>query len=108
MIQKLYNTHEGKSSHFSKPRTSRSAFCVHHYANVVEYESEGFVEKNTDSLVNEHLKLLKASKVMEGMEWEEGTRVGGLGKRLDMEDVMMACHQWYACVEGMSVVVMWW
>ena len=63
LIQKLYHTHEGHSSHFSKPRTSTSAFIVLHYAGGVEYEGEGFVEKNVDSVVEEHLTMLRSSKV---------------------------------------------
>ena len=55
----------GESSHFSKPRLSRTAFCVCHYACLVQYEREGFVDKNTDSLSLEHLNLLKSSKVWE-------------------------------------------
>ena len=54
-------TREG--SHFSKPRLSTSAFCVHHYACLVQYEGNGFVDKNTDRLSPEHLLLLQSSKV---------------------------------------------
>lgn len=67
LIQKLYHTHEGRNGHFSKPRTSISAFQVHHYAGVVEYESEGFVGKNDDSVIEEHISLLRSSKV--SAEW---------------------------------------
>lgn len=51
-------------SHFSKPRTSRTSFCVRHYASVVVYETEGFTAKNTDLLSREHLKLLQSSQVI--------------------------------------------
>lgn len=62
--QKLYDQIlKVGQSHFSKPRTSRSAFCVSHYANTVTYESEGFTAKNVDSLSLEHIQLLKTSKV---------------------------------------------
>ena len=50
-------------SHFSKPRTSRTSFCIQHYADTVIYESESFTSKNVDSLSPEHLHLLKTSKV---------------------------------------------
>ena len=63
LMQKLYHTHEGKNGHFSKPRTSTSAFQVHHYAGTVEYEGEGFVGKNNDCVIEEHISLLKSSKV---------------------------------------------
>ena len=63
LILKLYNRHEKKSSHFDKPRTSTSSFIVKHFADRVIYESVGFVEKNMDSVIPEHLSLLKASEV---------------------------------------------
>ena len=67
-IQKLYQGYEGKgSAHFSKPRTSTSAFAIHHYAGSVEYEGCGFVEKNVDSVIEEHITLLRASKVGAGL-----------------------------------------
>ena len=69
-VQKLYKHHckrggggGGGGGHFSKPRLSTTAFCIHHYACVVEYEGEGFVEKNMDSLSPEHLSLLQSSEV---------------------------------------------
>lgn len=62
-VQKLYNSHKGRSSHFSKPRTSTTAFEVSHYAGRVNYESAGFVEKNMDGLIPDHMMLLKASEV---------------------------------------------
>ena len=63
LIQKLYNKHEKKSSHFDKPRTSTSSFIIIHFADRVTYEAAGFVEKNMDSVIPEHLQLLKASEV---------------------------------------------
>lgn len=61
-IQKLYK-HHMKKEHFSKPRLSQTAFIVHHFADDVEYEMKGFVEKNRDSVNQEHLAILKASEV---------------------------------------------
>ncbi|XP_041459898.1 unconventional myosin-Va-like isoform X4 [Lytechinus variegatus] len=58
---KLYNKLTSHS-HFSKPRTSRTAFLVHHFADKVEYESEGFVQKNRDQVNDEHLNILMASQ----------------------------------------------
>ncbi|XP_071497949.1 unconventional myosin-Va-like, partial [Diadema antillarum] len=58
---KLYNKLTAHS-HFSKPRTSRTAFIVHHFADKVEYESDGFVEKNRDQVNDEHLNILMASQ----------------------------------------------
>ena len=61
-IQKLYKQHL-KKQHFSKPRLSQTAFIVHHFADDVEYEANGFVEKNRDTVNQEHLAILKASEV---------------------------------------------
>ncbi|XP_022802810.1 unconventional myosin-Va-like isoform X2 [Stylophora pistillata] len=60
-IQKLYK-HHMKKEHFSKPRLSQTAFIVHHFADDVQYEIRGFVEKNRDSVNQEHLAILKASE----------------------------------------------
>ena len=61
-VQKLYKQH-GKKGHFSKPRLSQTAFIIHHFADDVEYEITGFVEKNRDVVNQEHLAILKASEV---------------------------------------------
>ena len=63
LIQKLYSSHQNKSSHFVKPRLSTTAFSIHHYAGLVEYESEGVVEKNVDSVIEEHITVLRKSRV---------------------------------------------
>lgn len=47
---------------FSKPRFSQSAFTLHHYATDVTYESEGFIDKNKDSVPDEMLGVLQASE----------------------------------------------
>lgn len=59
--RKLYSKHSEKK-HFSKPRTSNTSFIIHHFADKVEYQSEGFVEKNRDNVNDEHLKILRASQ----------------------------------------------
>lgn len=47
--------------HFVKPRLSNCSFIVRHYAECVEYQSLGFLEKNKDTLYEEHLAMLRAS-----------------------------------------------
>ncbi|PWN25731.1 myosin V [Jaminaea rosea] len=63
-LQKLYTQMERKPEYknsFKKPRFGQSAFTVCHYALDVEYEVEGFLEKNRDAVPDEHLTLLGAT-----------------------------------------------
>ena len=60
---KLYEKHLKTSKHFAKPRTSNSAFIVHHFADKVEYDVNGFLEKNRDTMFEEQVNILKASEV---------------------------------------------
>ncbi|KAM6231952.1 unconventional myosin-Vb-like [Spheniscus humboldti] len=59
--QKLYQTHLS-SSHFQKPKRPTNAFVVCHFAGKVEYQCDGFVEKNRDAVPEELVGLLRASK----------------------------------------------
>lgn len=59
---KLYDKHV-KSKFFEKPRMSQTSFLVVHFADRVEYQMEGFVEKNRDTVSEEHVNILKASQV---------------------------------------------
>ncbi|KAI7868484.1 P-loop containing nucleoside triphosphate hydrolase protein [Spinellus fusiger] len=57
---KLYSTFNGPyQDYFKKPRFSNNAFTVVHYAHDVQYEAEGFLEKNKDTVPEEHLTLLQ-------------------------------------------------
>uniref|UniRef100_A0A8B9GMM7 Unconventional myosin-Va n=1 Tax=Amazona collaria TaxID=241587 RepID=A0A8B9GMM7_9PSIT len=60
--QKLYNTHLNKCALFEKPRMSNKAFIIKHFADKVEYQCEGFLEKNKDTVYEEQFKVLKSSK----------------------------------------------
>uniref|UniRef100_A0A8C2YFB0 Myosin VA n=1 Tax=Coturnix japonica TaxID=93934 RepID=A0A8C2YFB0_COTJA len=60
--QKLYNTHLNKCTLFEKPRLSNKAFIIKHFADKVEYQCEGFLEKNKDTVYEEQIKVLKSSK----------------------------------------------
>ncbi|KAH0619947.1 hypothetical protein JD844_014401, partial [Phrynosoma platyrhinos] len=60
--QKLYNTHLNKTALFEKPRLSNKAFIIQHFADKVEYQCEGFLEKNKDTVYEEQIKVLKSSK----------------------------------------------
>ncbi|XP_034032086.1 unconventional myosin-Va-like isoform X2 [Thalassophryne amazonica] len=60
--QKLYNTHLKQNGHFDKPRMSVRAFIILHFADKVEYQCEGFLEKNKDTVNEEQINVLKKSK----------------------------------------------
>ncbi|XP_046723179.1 unconventional myosin-Vb isoform X3 [Silurus meridionalis] len=60
-VQKLYGRHTA-SEHFEKPRMSNTSFIVVHFADKVEYQCEGFLEKNRDTVYEEQINILKASK----------------------------------------------
>ncbi|GIY87606.1 unconventional myosin-Va [Caerostris darwini] len=51
-----------KWKHFEKPRLSNTAFILHHFADKVKYEVSGFLQKNRDTVMEEHLQILKASQ----------------------------------------------
>ncbi|XP_007942045.2 unconventional myosin-Vb [Orycteropus afer afer] len=59
--QKLYDRHSSRQ-HFQKPRMSNTSFIVAHFADKVEYHSDGFLEKNRDTVYEEQINILKASK----------------------------------------------
>lgn len=46
---------------FKKPRFNQNAFTVAHYALDVTYDVDGFIEKNRDTVPDEHLALLQES-----------------------------------------------
>ncbi|CAI4238101.1 AIF_collapsed_G0000500.mRNA.1.CDS.1 [Saccharomyces cerevisiae] len=60
---KLYSAFNKPPSNevFSKPRFGQTKFIVSHYAVDVEYEVEGFIEKNRDSVSLGHLDVFKAT-----------------------------------------------
>ncbi|XP_024154418.1 unconventional myosin-Vb [Oryzias melastigma] len=59
--QKLYKQHSS-SAHFQKPRMSNVSFIVIHFADKVEYQCDGFLEKNRDTVYEEQINILKASQ----------------------------------------------
>ncbi|KAF7646768.1 hypothetical protein LDENG_00182810 [Lucifuga dentata] len=60
-VQKLYNLLK-TNPQFEKPRLSNRAFIIHHFADKVEYQCEGFLEKNKDTVDEEQINVLKTSK----------------------------------------------
>ena len=47
---------------YKKPRFGNSTFTIAHYALDVTYEVEGFLEKNRDTVPDEHMSLLASTK----------------------------------------------
>ncbi|KAH9909819.1 putative myosin MYO2 [Xylariomycetidae sp. FL2044] len=61
-VTKLHhNFAADKNKFYKKPRFGKSSFTVCHYAIDVTYESDGFIEKNRDTVPDEHMEVLKAS-----------------------------------------------
>lgn len=61
-VTKLHHNFAGdKQKFYKKPRFGKSAFTVCHYAMDVTYESDGFIEKNRDTVPDEHLEVLRVS-----------------------------------------------
>ncbi|XP_038217594.1 unconventional myosin-Va [Zerene cesonia] len=50
-----------KYPHFLKPRFGNAAFIIKHFADNVEYQCGGFLEKNRDTVLEEQLECIKAS-----------------------------------------------
>ena len=61
-VTKLHhNFAADKQKFYKKPRFGKSAFTVCHYALDVTYESEGFIEKNRDTVPDEQMEVLRSS-----------------------------------------------
>ncbi|KAF2768695.1 hypothetical protein EJ03DRAFT_113460 [Teratosphaeria nubilosa] len=61
-VNKLHHNYsQDKHKFYKKPRFGKSAFTVCHYAIDVTYESDGFIEKNRDTVPDEHLEVLRSS-----------------------------------------------
>jgi hypothetical protein len=86
-LDKITQQHQPKQQqqpgYFERPKGSRTAFVIRHYAGEVQYETEGFLDKNKDVLQADLLALLLKSKqevvrqafeVMAGSE-ESGAKV---------------------------------
>ncbi|KAF7730180.1 Myosin type-2 heavy chain 1 [Apophysomyces ossiformis] len=58
---KLYSNFNAPAyqDYFKKPRFSNNAFTVCHYAHDVQYEADGFLDKNKDTVPEEHLALIQ-------------------------------------------------
>jgi myosin-5 len=62
LINKLHlNFAADKSKYYKKPRFGHTSFTVCHYALDVTYESDGFIEKNRDTVPDEQIEVLRNS-----------------------------------------------
>ncbi|KAI9187712.1 Myosin type-2 heavy chain 1 [Blastocladiella emersonii ATCC 22665] len=62
LVEKLYTNFDKKHKFFSKPRFSNNSFIVHHFAHHVEYDVDGFIDKNKDTVPDELLTLFKEAQ----------------------------------------------
>ncbi|XP_051740847.1 unconventional myosin-Vc [Ctenopharyngodon idella] len=60
-LQKLYNF-LGSNPLFEKPRMSNDSFMIQHFADKVEYQCKGFLEKNRDTLYEELVDIMRTSQ----------------------------------------------
>jgi myosin-5 len=61
-VTKLHhNFGSDKQKFYKKPRFGKSSFTVCHYAIDVTYESDGFIEKNRDTVPDEQMEVLRRS-----------------------------------------------
>lgn len=61
-VTKLHHHYAAdKQKFYKKPRFGKSAFTVCHYALDVTYESDGFIDKNRDTVPDEQMEVLKKS-----------------------------------------------
>uniref|UniRef100_A0A673ZXC0 Myosin VC n=1 Tax=Salmo trutta TaxID=8032 RepID=A0A673ZXC0_SALTR len=60
-LQKLFN-YQADNLLFEKPRMSNEAFIIQHFADKVEYQCWGFLEKNRDTLYEELVDTMRTSK----------------------------------------------
>ncbi|CAI5712951.1 unnamed protein product [Hyaloperonospora brassicae] len=54
--------HYSDNDRFECPRFARDAFVIKHYAGPVQYDTSGFLIKNTDALQNDLILLIQKSK----------------------------------------------
>lgn len=62
LIQKLNLNFDKKHEYFAKPRFSQTAFAIKHFALQVEYEIDGFLDKNKDTVPDDVLLMFENSE----------------------------------------------
>ena len=62
MLEKLHKQHSGNTNYI-KPKSSQvRSFGIAHFAGIVYYDAEGFLEKNRDTFSNDLFDLLSTTK----------------------------------------------
>ncbi|KAK7862317.1 hypothetical protein R5R35_014678 [Gryllus longicercus] len=57
-VEKLYSKCSS-FTHFARPRFGNSAFIVCHFADKVTYQSNGFLDKNKDTVIEEQINVIR-------------------------------------------------
>ncbi|XP_045893170.1 unconventional myosin-Vc isoform X2 [Micropterus dolomieu] len=73
-LQKLFN-YLDTNPLFEKPRLSNEAFVIQHFADKVEYQCRGFLEKNRDTLYEELVDIMRSSKEEQSTVNSRGVKV---------------------------------
>ena len=61
LYQKCGHSSSYPRLHVTKAMQAQYTFAIHHYAGLVEYDTEGFIEKNQDELPKSTTELLQSS-----------------------------------------------
>ena len=91
-----------RMSMFDKPSFSNSAFIINHFADKVEYQCEGFLEKNQDTVNEEQINVLKNSQfdLLLKLFEEDDEAKGSTKKRTDVTGRAGPSHKkriWTSC-----------
>ena len=62
MLDRLYKQHTGNANYIKPKSSQKQAFGVVHFAGVVFYSAQGFLEKNRDTFSNDLFDLLATTK----------------------------------------------
>jgi myosin-5 len=63
--RKLVTQHGKHPDFLTKKLSANSTFIINHFAEKVEYSIDGFLEKNRDTVLEDQLKMLKESEVIQ-------------------------------------------